>query len=149
MLTPAFVKSSAAHYTPRSDAPSRLTKPGANYTTPRRGLRTPMARWGGAGGRLQFLKQFSRYLIRYATWIPPLIWFNTYVAEVTFIRGPSMYPFLNPHYNESLRKDLCLVWKLYAHENLARGMVVTFRCVLAANSHLGSLAHYSSPAGRM
>ncbi|KAK3307111.1 mitochondrial carrier domain-containing protein [Chaetomium strumarium] len=86
-----------------------------------------MSRWGAAGARLQFLRQVSHYLIRYATWIPPLIWFNAYVAEVTFIRGPSMYPFLNPQYNESLKKDLCLVWKLYAHEGLRRGMVVTFR----------------------
>lgn len=90
-----------------------------------------MAQWGSAlvGGRIRFLRQVSHYLIRYATWIPALIWFNTYVAEVTFIRGPSMYPFLNPQYHESLRKDLCLVWKLYAHERLARGMVVTFRWV--------------------
>ncbi|EGS21417.1 mitochondrial inner membrane protease subunit-like protein [Thermochaetoides thermophila DSM 1495] len=85
---------------------------------------------GGLGGRLggrSFARQFAHYLIRYATWIPPLIWFNTYVAEVTFIRGPSMYPYFNPQYNESLKKDLCLVWKLYAQEGLARGMVVTFR----------------------
>jgi inner membrane protease subunit 2 len=86
-----------------------------------------MASWAAAGGRLQFLRQVSRYLLRYATWIPPLIWFNTYVAEITFIHGPSMYPFLNPHYNESLRRDLCLVWKMYPHEGLRRGMVVLFR----------------------
>ncbi|KAL2259255.1 hypothetical protein VTK26DRAFT_7131 [Humicola hyalothermophila] len=88
-----------------------------------------MAAAAATGGRrpLRFLRDFSRYLIRYATWIPALIWFNNYVAEVTFIRGPSMYPFLNPQYNESLRRDLCLVWKLYAHEDLRRGMVVTFR----------------------
>ena len=86
--------------------------------------------WGSAaagGQRSKFLRQVSHYLIRYATWIPPLIWFNAYVAQVTFIRGPSMYPFLNPHYNESLREDLCLVWKLYAQDGLRRGMVVTFR----------------------
>ncbi|KAL2145041.1 hypothetical protein VTI28DRAFT_8141 [Corynascus sepedonium] len=81
----------------------------------------------GTGQRSRFFRQVSHYLIRYATWIPPLIWFNAYVAEVTFIRGPSMYPFFNPHYNESLRKDLCLVWKLYSQEGLRRGMVVTFR----------------------
>lgn len=83
----------------------------------------------GTGQRSRFFRQLSHYLIRYATWIPPLIWFNAYVAEVTFIRGPSMYPFFNPHYNESLRKDLCLVWKLYSQEGLRRGMVVTFRFV--------------------
>ncbi|KAJ4300405.1 hypothetical protein N0V88_003079 [Collariella sp. IMI 366227] len=82
---------------------------------------------GAAGGSRHFFRQVTHYLLRYATWIPPLIWFNAYVAEVTFIRGPSMYPFLNPQYNDSLRKDLCLVWKLYAQEGLRRGMVVTFR----------------------
>ncbi|KAK1759463.1 mitochondrial carrier domain-containing protein [Echria macrotheca] len=74
-----------------------------------------------------FFGQFTRHLIRYVTWLPPLIWFNAYVAQVTFISGPSMYPFLNPQYNESLRRDLCLVYKLYAQWNLERGMVVTFR----------------------
>ncbi|KAL2267565.1 hypothetical protein VTJ83DRAFT_4842 [Remersonia thermophila] len=86
------------------------------------------ARGRGLGpGRGNFLRQVSHYLIQYATWIPPLICFNLYVAEVTFIRGPSMYPFFNPHYNESLRQDLCLVWKLYAQEDLRRGMIVVFR----------------------
>ncbi|KAH6856673.1 peptidase S24/S26A/S26B/S26C [Chaetomium sp. MPI-CAGE-AT-0009] len=92
------------------------------------------ARWawgsaaaGGGAGRSKFLGQVSHYLIRYATWIPPLIWFNEYVAQVTSIRGPSMYPFLNSQYNESLRQDLCLVWKMYPQEGLRRGMVVTFR----------------------
>lgn len=56
-----------------------------------------------------------------------MIWFNTFVAEVTLIEGPSMYPFLNAGYNETLRRDLCLNWKWYAREKLARGMIVTFR----------------------
>lgn len=86
-----------------------------------------MALWGGKWtGRGGFLGNFTHYLIRYATWLPPLIMFNTYVAELTFINGPSMYPFLNPHYNESLKRDLCLVRKLYVLDNLKRGMVVTF-----------------------
>ncbi|KAK5660287.1 hypothetical protein OQA88_12827 [Cercophora sp. LCS_1] len=75
----------------------------------------------------KFLGQFTNHLIRYATWIPPLILFNTYVAEVTVINGQSMYPFFNPQYNESLKRDFCLVWKLYAQWNLDRGMLVTFR----------------------
>ncbi|KAK3391070.1 peptidase S24/S26A/S26B/S26C [Podospora didyma] len=86
-----------------------------------------MATWGTTGRRLRFFGQFAHYLIRYATWLPPLICFNTYVAEVTFIQGPSMYPFLNAEYHESRRQDLCLVWKMYARENLARGMLVIFR----------------------
>ncbi|KAK3687664.1 peptidase S24/S26A/S26B/S26C [Podospora appendiculata] len=86
-----------------------------------------MARWGSAGKTPRFLGQFSGYLFRYATWLPVLIAFNSYVAQVTWIRGPSMYPFLNPHYNESLRKDLCLVSKWSPHRNLERGMIVVFR----------------------
>ncbi|KAK3943807.1 LexA/Signal peptidase [Diplogelasinospora grovesii] len=74
-----------------------------------------------------FARQFTNYLIRYVSWLPPLIWFNTYVAQVTFINGPSMYPFLNSTYNESTKRDLCLVYKLYAQQNLERGMCVTFR----------------------
>ncbi|KAK0715852.1 peptidase S24/S26A/S26B/S26C [Lasiosphaeris hirsuta] len=75
----------------------------------------------------KFLGQFTNHLVRYATWLPPLICFNNYVAQVTFISGPSMYPFLNPQYHESLRQDLCLVYKMYAQQNLDRGMLVTFR----------------------
>ncbi|KAK4193865.1 mitochondrial carrier domain-containing protein [Podospora australis] len=71
--------------------------------------------------------RFSHYLVRYATWLPPFMWFNSYVAEVTFINGPSMYPFFNPSYNESLRRDLCLVWKYNAQQDLKRGEVVVFR----------------------
>lgn len=76
-----------------------------------------------------FTRQFSRYLFGFATWVPVLILFNTNVAEVTLIDGPSMYPFFNTGYNESLRRDLCLNWKLYAQDDLQRGMIVTFRCV--------------------
>jgi inner membrane protease subunit 2 len=63
----------------------------------------------------------------FATWVPVVIWFNTTVAELTRINGPSMYPFLNTRYNESLSRDLCLNWKLYAQDDLRRGMIVTFR----------------------
>lgn len=63
----------------------------------------------------------------FATWVPVMIWFNTNVAEITLIEGPSMYPFLNSNYNQSMSRDLCLNWKLYAQEQLRRGMVVTFR----------------------
>jgi len=63
----------------------------------------------------------------YATWIPPLIWLHENVAEPTFIKGQSMYPFFNPHYNESTRQDLCLVDKWNPAEHLERGMIVVFR----------------------
>jgi inner membrane protease subunit 2 len=93
--------------------------------------------WARVTGRAPFspfTRQFSRYLFGFATWVPVLIIFNTNVAEVTLIDGPSMYPFLNTRYNESLRRDLCLNWKLYAQDNLQRGMIVTFRCVSALNN---------------
>ncbi|KAM7185418.1 Mitochondrial carrier domain containing protein [Rhypophila sp. PSN 637] len=73
-----------------------------------------------------FLGQFTHRLIGYSTWVPPLIMFNMYVAELTTISGPSMYPFFNPHYNESLRKDVVLVKKHYMMGRLKRGMIVIF-----------------------
>lgn len=83
--------------------------------------------WARARSRPIFLRQFSAYMIGLATWVPAVIWFNTNVAEVTMIDGPSMYPFLNGDMNQTLRRDLVLNYKLYAQDNLARGMVVTFR----------------------
>ena len=83
--------------------------------------------WARAGSRPGFLGQFSTYLFGLATWIPAVIWINTNVAEVTLINGPSMYPYLNGGFNQSLRRDLVLNYKLYAQENLARGMIVTFK----------------------
>jgi inner membrane protease subunit 2 len=80
-----------------------------------------------ASSRTPFTRQFGTYLLGLATWVPVMVWFNTNVAEITLINGPSMYPFLNSHYNESTRRDLVLNWKLYAQESLARGMIVTFR----------------------
>lgn len=90
--------------------------------------------WARATGRAAFTRQFARYLFGFATWLPVMILFNTKVAEVTLIDGPSMYPFLNTRYNESLRRDLCLNWKLYAQDDLQRGMVVTFRYEAASRS---------------
>ncbi|KAL1873808.1 hypothetical protein VTK73DRAFT_771 [Phialemonium thermophilum] len=86
--------------------------------------------WARARSRPVFLRQFSAYLFGIATWVPAIIWFNANVAELTVINGPSMYPFLNEGYNESLRRDLVLNYKLYAQENLARGMIVTFKSPL-------------------
>jgi inner membrane protease subunit 2 len=83
--------------------------------------------WARAGSDQRFLRQFSWHLWRWATWIPPIIWFKEYVGEFTVINGPSMYPFLNENYNESLRRNVCWVQKLYAQDNLQRGMVVTFK----------------------
>lgn len=81
-------------------------------------------------GRQTFTRQFVFRLLGLATWLPVAIWFNTTVAEVTRIEGPSMYPFLNSRFNESLERDWVLNRKLYAQEGLKRGMVVFLRCVL-------------------
>ncbi|TPX13129.1 uncharacterized protein E0L32_006555 [Thyridium curvatum] len=89
--------------------------------------------WTRAKRQSAFLRPFSRNLWAIATWIPLAIWFNTSVAEVTMIDGPSMYPFLNDNYNESLRRDLVLNYKLYAQSNLARGMVVSLRSPVHPN----------------
>lgn len=37
-----------------------------------------------------------------------------------------MYPYLNENYNETRFGDVCLTWRLYAQQNLQRGMIVTF-----------------------
>ncbi len=71
-----------------------------------------------------FARQFVCRLLGLATWLPVAIWFNSTVAEVTRIEGPSMYPFLNSQFNESLERDWVLNRKLYAQEGLQRGMVV-------------------------
>lgn len=77
--------------------------------------------------RRPFAWDFSRRLLHWATWIPVVVYFNTFVAEVTFIRGGSMYPFLNGDKDSTLRRDVALNWKMYSHDRLARGMIVTFR----------------------
>ena len=84
---------------------------------------SPLARFS------PFTRQFTRYLFGFATWIPVLIVFNANVAEITLINGPSMMPYLNSGYNETLRRDVCLTWKFLADSHLHRGMVVTFRSV--------------------
>ncbi|PKS09045.1 hypothetical protein jhhlp_003658 [Lomentospora prolificans] len=77
-----------------------------------------------------FFWDFSRRLVSWATWVPVAICFNTFVAEVTFIKGGSMYPFLNEDRDSTLRSDVALNWKLYPHLGLARGMIVTFKSPL-------------------
>lgn len=66
-------------------------------------------------------------LIGFATWVPVIAWVNLYVAELTFVDGPSMYPLINSDKDSTLRRDLVLNWKQGAQEKLERGMVVTLR----------------------
>jgi inner membrane protease subunit 2 len=75
----------------------------------------------------QFIKQFSGTLFVIATWVPAVIFFNENVGEVTQINGPSMYPYLNTSYNESMSKDICWVNKWKPTSKMQRGMLITFR----------------------
>lgn len=80
-----------------------------------------------SGSGSGFMRQFSWRLLGLTTWLPVAIWFNSAVVEVTRIEGPSMHPFLNSHYGESLGRDWVLNFKLYAQEGLQRGMIVFLR----------------------
>ncbi|KAF5123479.1 Mitochondrial inner membrane protease subunit 2 [Metarhizium anisopliae] len=66
-------------------------------------------------------------LMGFATWIPVIAWFNMHVAELTFVDGSSMYPFLNEDKDSTLRRDFFLNYKWSPQEGLERGMVVTLR----------------------
>lgn len=66
-------------------------------------------------------------LIGFATWVPVLAWFNLYVAELTFVDGPSMYPLMNSDKDSTLRRDVVLNWKWSPQDKLERGMIVTLR----------------------
>jgi len=74
----------------------------------------------------KFIRDTSGYLFIFATWIPAVIFFNENVGEVTNINGPSMYPYLNTSYNETLTKDRGWVNKWRPAEKLKRGMLVSF-----------------------
>lgn len=76
--------------------------------------------------RWRSIGDFSFYMFTFATWVPVVVTFNEFVAEVTNVTGPSMYPFLNAEKDQTLRRDLVLNWKFNAQNNLSRGMIVTF-----------------------
>jgi hypothetical protein len=68
----------------------------------------------------------SFYLFGFATWIPAFIFVNSHVAELSWIKGPSMYPYLNTDYNRTTKQDMCINWKWAPLKGLQRGMIVTF-----------------------
>lgn len=74
-----------------------------------------------------FARDNFRYIFLTLTWAPVLLFIDKHVVGTTRIEGPSMYPYLNDRYNETRWGDICLNWKLYAQEDLQRGMVVTFQ----------------------
>lgn len=73
-----------------------------------------------------FTRDTARYLFICAAWYPVCYFVESHVVGTTRVRGPSMYPYLNENYNETRFGYLCLTWKLYAQQNLQRGMIVTF-----------------------
>jgi inner membrane protease subunit 2 len=81
-------------------------------------------------------RKTSFYLIGFATWIPALVFFNSHVAELVWVNGSSMYPYLNADYNRSLKQDVCINWKWAPLDGLKRGMIVTFWFVYLWSSQL-------------
>jgi len=53
-----------------------------------------------------------------------VILFNDYVAQLMWVNGPSMYPFLNTDYDSTTRKDVVFVKMWEPERELRRGMVV-------------------------
>ncbi|KUI68237.1 hypothetical protein VM1G_04450 [Cytospora mali] len=91
--------------------------------------------WMRFGGRASsFARDNIRYIFLSLTWAPVLLFIDKHVVGTTRIEGPSMYPYLNDRHNETRWGDVCLTWKLYAQENLQRGMIVTFHNPLKPES---------------
>lgn len=67
--------------------------------------------------------------LRILPWIPAVIFFNDHVGDAVWINGASMYPFLNPTFNESLSKDACWETRWNPTSNLRRGMIVSYQYV--------------------
>lgn len=65
-------------------------------------------------------------MFMFAASIPVVISFNTFVLELAWIRGASMYPFLNSEKDQTTRQDVVVNFKYNAQYALQRGMVVTF-----------------------
>ncbi|CAG9936931.1 unnamed protein product [Clonostachys rosea f. rosea IK726] len=90
----------------------------------------PRSAWSRLRNQSSFAKAVTYNLVGFATWIPVLAWINLYVAELTIVDGPSMYPFLNSDKDSTLRRDVVLNWKRAPSETLQRGMIVTLRSPL-------------------
>ncbi|KAG6134846.1 hypothetical protein E4U24_000556 [Claviceps purpurea] len=72
-------------------------------------------------------RELAECLVGIATWTPIIAWVHLYVAELTFIKGSSMYPFLNADKDKTLERDVLLTYKWSPQKDLQRGMVVTLR----------------------
>ena len=78
-------------------------------------------------GSRRFAVDLTARVANLMMWVPVAICFHTFVAELTFIKGGSMYPFFNEDKDSTLRRDVAFNWKLYPNYGLARGMIVTFK----------------------
>ncbi|GAW16074.1 hypothetical protein ANO14919_054970 [Xylariales sp. No.14919] len=70
--------------------------------------------------------RFGYYMFMFAASVPVVISFNTFVLELAWIRGSSMYPFLNSEKDQTTREDVVVNFKYNAQYALRRGMIVTF-----------------------
>jgi hypothetical protein len=82
---------------------------------------------GHPNGFRTFSRDFLYYLYVGSTWIPAAVMFQDWVAEITTVHGPSMYPFLNEDIDRTRRRDVILSFKWNARADLAKGMVITMR----------------------
>ncbi|KAG5962065.1 hypothetical protein E4U57_007311 [Claviceps arundinis] len=73
------------------------------------------------------LREVAECCVGIATWLPIITCVHLYVAEITFINGPSMYPFLNEDKDKTSWRDAVLNYKWSPQKDLQRGMVVTLR----------------------
>ncbi|KAI9158294.1 LexA/Signal peptidase [Paramyrothecium foliicola] len=83
--------------------------------------------WARFWGKPSVAKTTARNLIGFASWIPVVACFNLYVAELSVVDGPSMYPLLNDGRDTTLRRDVVLNYKWAPQDNLKRGMIVALR----------------------
>ena len=78
-----------------------------------------------------FARGFAWYSFVIASWIPAAIFFKDNVGAIGEVGGESMYPYLNPTFNQGFAKDLCWISKLRPSADIKRGMIVTFWLVFS------------------
>jgi inner membrane protease subunit 2 len=89
-------------------------------------FRNTFSRFKGIISPGPFVRGFTWYSLLIASWIPAAIFFKDNVGAIGEVGGESMYPYLNPDFNQGFSKDLCWISKRRPAANLQRGMIVTF-----------------------
>ena len=87
--------------------------------------------------RLRSLSSLPPRKLLYGTavvlsWLPTYLFLRDHFFQVMSVTGPSMYPFLNPDFHSSTRRNLVLVDMRRPWKDLRRGSVIAFWCVLTA-----------------